>query len=276
MYNNADGTNPYIVTGTTAFTQTGPATFSSTFNANALSLSNSDGVVSIATTYGGNASATPNSVIIDHNIYAATEGTGGATVEDSPGGAQSGTQTLYLLSSSAAPPPGSLLAGGTLCTTCAYSQWGYWGGSVVSPFGGGTRTDIGHLNFWVAGQPTVTIPTSGTGTYAGSMIGAVNSNGSGYVATGNFNLSYTFGLSGGTGTFTSTFDGNALPAVAVSGTTATGAPYTGTFGTVSITETIAGKFFGPNATTPPETGGAFAYQNTAIGYQAAGVFQGHH
>jgi len=54
------------------------------------------------------------------------------------------TQQLYLLSSAAAPPPTSLLAGGTLCSTCAYSQWGYWGGEVASNFGGSRVEFLGR------------------------------------------------------------------------------------------------------------------------------------
>jgi hypothetical protein len=141
-------TGPYAITGATTFTQTGPATFSANFasdNLGSYPFSQSTGGLNTLTvTYGGAASGTPNSTIIDGNIYGATEGTGSATLTPISGSSTSGNQTLYLLSSAAAPPPTSLLTGGTLCTTCAYSQWGYWGGEVASNFGGSRVEFLGR------------------------------------------------------------------------------------------------------------------------------------
>jgi hypothetical protein len=272
MYSNGSGaTSPYIITGTNSFTQTGPATFSSTFTSGTITSGNLSGAT---LTFGGTASATPNSTIIDGNIYGATEGTNGATLTNVLGSPSSATQQLYLLSSAAAPA-GAILTNGTLCNTCQFSQWGWWGGDVVSTTLG--RTDIGNLNLWVAGQPTVTIPTGGTATYNGQMIGAVNNAGSHYVGTGTFALMQNFGVSGSNGTFTGTFDGTTFfpGGLPVSGTTAAGGPYTGSGNTTGITATVSGKFFGPNSTTPPETGGSFSYVNTGTAYAAGGVFLGH-
>ncbi|HZK90532.1 MAG TPA: hypothetical protein VFC56_10335, partial [Stellaceae bacterium] len=185
------------------------------------------------------------------------------------------------LSSAAAPLPSSFvndpsnasnLSNGTLCSTCAYTQWGYWGGAVNSNFGGGgPRSDFGHLNFWVAGQPTVNLPTMGTGLYNGGMIGSVNNSGLQYIATGNFNLNYDFGAR--TGSFgINTFDGQSPITVPVG---AVGAGYSGVKGASGpgLSATIAGGFFGPNSPLPPETAGSFSLFKS--GYQAAGVFQGH-
>jgi hypothetical protein len=119
-------TSPYTITGTNTFTQTGPATFSATFNTDAnLHAGN---IAAATLTFGGPASATPNSTIIDGNIYGATEGTGGATLTDANANQSQATQQLYLVSSAAAPT--SLLSGGTLCSSCQFSQWG--GGAAVS------------------------------------------------------------------------------------------------------------------------------------------------
>jgi hypothetical protein len=271
-----------LINGTTTFTQTGPATFSSVFTSEAASgtfyndggISNNNGNVNTLTlTFGGNASGTPNSTIIDGNIYGATEGTGTATLTNSTGGTSPGAQQLYLLSSGAAPPPSSLLAGGTLCT-CTYTQWGYWGGDVVSNFGQPNRVDLANINFWVAGQPTVTLPTNFTATYNGNMIGSVNNNGSQYVATGNFTNMWTFGETPGTGTGTftiNTFDGKGPIAGTV---TLAGSTYTSASGLSGggLNGQVRGGFFGPNA---PETGGSFAIQSSSLPYSAAGVFLGH-
>jgi hypothetical protein len=171
-----------------------------------------------------------------------------------------------------------LLAGGTLCSDCAYSQWGYWGGEVTSGAGSSLRTDLAHLNFWVAGQPTVTPPTVGTGTYRGSSIGSVYTRSGGilasYIATGSFILGYNFGTN--TGTYNGTFDGIPLLGT-VHATGNSGGEYSslagGSFGAAGYTGSVTGKFFGPGT---PETGGNFTLQSTSnLFYQAAGVFLGH-
>jgi hypothetical protein len=268
----------YSVIGTTSFSQTG-ATFSAGFNSTQTSTLSPYGLV---LGFGGSPSGTPNSTIIDSNVYGATESSGTATLSDSSGGSQSGSQELYLLSSAAAPPPTSLLSGGTLCSSCAFTQWGYWGGNVTSDFQSSGRVDSAHLNFWVAGQvtPSVQIPFSGTGTYNGNMIGTVNNNGSQYVATGNFTNSFNFGASGcggpGCGTFTiNTFDGKtgiSAPIGPLSGST-----YQGFLGASGIAGRVNGAFFGPNTPgIPPETAGNFTLQNSGgTPYLAAGVFAGH-
>ena len=77
----------------------------------------------------------------------------------------SGTNpNIYLVTQTASPPPTSLLPNG-LCSSCQYLQWGYWGGQIDTPTAGEgnpLRTDVGHINFWVAGQPTVNMPTTGS------------------------------------------------------------------------------------------------------------------
>ncbi len=136
---------PYPITGTTSFTQTGPATFRANFTSDTLPVTSAStgGLTNFTLTFGGNASGTPDSTIIDGNIYGAVEGAGGATLSDSVSPPQPGTQQLYLLSAAAAPIPSSLLPGGTLCSTCAFTQWGYWGGEVTSNFGTPGRADLG-------------------------------------------------------------------------------------------------------------------------------------
>jgi len=275
MYTNSTSTtSPYTITGTSTFTQTGPATFSSTFTSDTIP---SGGSITKATlTFGGTASGTPNSTIIDGKIYGATEGTGGATLTNANANQSSATQQTYLLSSAAAPP-GSFLANGTLCSTCAFSQWGWWGGEVVSNTLG--RTEIGNLNVWVAGQPTVTIPRAGTASYTGQAIGSVNNNGTGYIATGTFTNTYVFDAD--RGNFSLTFDGRTVTGQVGPTTGGRGIYSSSCTGCTAITGggltgTINGRFFGPsNGSTPPETGGNFALTGTLTPYVASGVFLGH-
>jgi hypothetical protein len=295
MFSNAStAVSPYLITGMTTFTQTGPATFSANFAsdnqgyyANAGISNGTGGLNTLNLTFGGNASGTPNSTIIDGNIFGATEGTGGATLNNGNDNQTSGTQSLYLLSSAAAPPPTTLLAGGTLCATCAYSQWGYWGGDVVSNFGQPNRIDLGHLNFWAAGQPfpSVNVPASGQATYSGSAIGSVNNSGNQYTATGTIAVTFNFGSN--SGDVSLNFDGHSLTTgSSLAGLTNNGSrnTFTTNCDCNSLTGSnligqVSGTFFGPSNTPntiPPEAGGSFALSSfRGPLYTAAGVFLSH-
>jgi hypothetical protein len=273
--NSGTATSPYQITGSTTFTQTGPATFAASFASDPLR--GAGNLASATLTFGGSATSTSNSTIIDGNIYGATEGSG-ATLVGSTGGQSTATQQFYLLSSASAPPPTSLLPGGTLCTTCAFSQWGWWGGDINSTTL--NRTDSGHLNAWVAGQPSVTIPRSGTGTYRGQAIGTVNTAGASYVATGTFMNTYVFDAD--RGNFSLTFDGRTVSGQVGPTTGGRGLYSSGCAGCVpftggGVTAVVNGQFFGPGSPTvlPPETGGNFALTGGLIPYTAGGVFLGH-
>lgn len=274
MYTNSNTTtSPYLITGTNTFSQTGPATFSSTFNSTSIPAGGS--IAAATLTFGGAASATPNSTIIDGNIYGATESTSGATLTNNNGSPSTAAQQLYLLSSAAAPP-GTLLTNGTLCSTCAFSQWGWWGGDVASTTLG--RTEIGNLNTWVAGQPTVTIPRAGTASYTGQAIGTVSNGGSGYIGTGTFTNTYVFDAD--RGNFSLTFDGHTTagqvgPTTFGRGIYSSGCSGCSGFTGGGVATTINGQFFGPTVGTPPETGGNFALTGVGVAYSASGVFLGH-
>ena len=58
--------------------------------------------------------------------------------------------------------------------------------------------DQGAINTWVAGQPTVNIPTVGVGSYNGAAVGTVFNNGATYLAAGGFNQMYNFAKQIGT------------------------------------------------------------------------------
>jgi hypothetical protein len=130
------------------------------------------------------------------------------------------------------------------------------------------RIDEAAINTWIAGQPTVNMPTSGTGNFNGAAVGTVFTNGVNYLAAGGFNNTYNFGTNSGTVKITN-FDG-ANYAAAVGGT---GSTYSGTFtGTPNRNGALVGSFFGPGAV---ETGGTFNIQSTAgTKYLASGIFAG--
>jgi hypothetical protein len=116
-------------------------------------------------------------------------------------------------------------------------------------------------------MPTVTLPTTGIGTYNGVAVGAVLNNGTSYLAGGGYNQTYNFGTLTGTANITN-FDGANYSAPL----TGSGTIFTGNLtGPASRTGVIAGTFFGPNAAV---TGGGFAITNPANTYVASGAFAG--
>ena len=97
---------------------------------------------------------------------------------------------------------------GAFCQNCDFLQWGAWG----ARFGFGTDstssfTDNVHLGWWVAGDVITDnvqngLPFQGEATYSGNAIGNVANNLSNqgwttYVATGNMNMSWDFGVRSG-------------------------------------------------------------------------------
>jgi FecR protein len=184
---------------------------------------------------------------------------------------------IYLVTQTAAPPPASLLPSG-LCSTCAYLQWGYWGGELDTPASGSNaaRIDVGHINFWVAGaMPTpladiVNLQKNTiTGTYNGNLIGSVVNNGAQYLASGGLQAMYNFASQ--TGQFTvSHYD--VLPTFTASGKAPlTGSTYAFQIKNVpGIAGSVNGGFYGPMAA---ETGGNFAFsKTTGSPYITSGIF----
>jgi trimeric autotransporter adhesin len=188
-----------------------------------------------------------------------------------PGGTNLSPSLTMVTASALGPNANSWMPAGVTPCTCEYLQWGYWTGQLVTPNAGltaSTRTDRAYINTWLAGQPTVTMPTSGTGNFNGAAVGTVSNNGAVYLAAGQFNNTWNFGTNTGTVTI-SNFDGNnfATGPIHAVGNTYTGALTGGRFG-----GTANGQFFGPNAV---ETGGNFfLHQTTGTPYLASGIFAG--
>ena len=223
------------------------------------------------------------SAFIDNNIYGATESfntpvqiqtTGGATINypiDSSGA--STFPSLGMVTSGTVPNAanGLLPAGVSFCA-CQYLQWGYWSGHIpASNQGGPSNTaQSAYINTWLAGTPTVTMPTSGQGSFSGAAIGTVSNAGNNYLAAGGFNSTYNFGSNSGTVTI-SNFDGKTFSGT-VKVVSGSANQYAGNLAGSGVAGVTAGGFFGPNAV---ETGGTFGvHAVSGPSYIASGIFAG--
>lgn len=227
------------------------------------------------------------SAFIDNNIFAAAESPTQGVQLVSPSGATftyptyvSGAATyptLALVTSGAVPGAADSLfaaAGATMCA-CQYLQWGYWEANVPAINQGNATNSVqsSYINTWVAGQPTVTLPTVGTATYNGAAIGTIANNGANYLAAGTFSNVFTFGPNTGSIAINN-MDGRSYSGtVSISG----GNVYGGSLSQVAgppggVNGSAVGGFYGPNAA---ETGGFFFLKNTSgTNYLASGIFAG--
>ncbi len=159
----------------------------------------------------------------------------------------------------------------SLCSTCAFLTWGFWGQEQV------TNNVVFHMASWVAGAATnfATLGAlSASGTYNGNVVGSIiTSAGETLVKTGNFTLNVSLAGSGSTATLSAfNFNGNSFTTTAT-GFDATSQYYTLNAADAGQTLDMRGAFFGTDgANIPPETGGDFKINGTA--YDAAGVFAG--
>ncbi|HEU0154704.1 MAG TPA: FecR domain-containing protein [Stellaceae bacterium] len=223
--------------------------------------------------FGGSGNAVqPSSTFVDDTRFAAVENSSTPSQVNGSSTALSSNPTQgtrVALVSSGTVPNNSLLPAGGLCSRCQFLQWGYWTGTLDTPSLG--RQDTAHINTWVAGIPSVTLPAVGKGTFSGSALGSVVNGGKNYLAAGSFTNTYDFGARLGsfvinnfdTRNFTGTVKGNV-----------SGNGYAGKLtGPKGFTGTAAGAFFGNIPGFPAsETGGSFALKGPA--YLASGVFAG--
>jgi trimeric autotransporter adhesin len=168
------------------------------------------------------------------------------------------------------PSANSWMPAGVTPCACQYLQWGYWTARLETPdptLTTSLRNDFGSINTWIAGQPTVTMPTGGVGSYNGAAVGTVNSAGANYLAAGNFNNTYNFGNNTGTVTI-SNFDGRNFSGRVVG----SGNIYSGSLSGTNLSGIALGGFYGPAAV---ETGGTFSVRSTTgASYLASGIFAG--
>jgi trimeric autotransporter adhesin len=291
-----NGSRPYALTGSVRL-QTDPASsqLAATFVGTDpfTSLGSKSGLSALQLNFGSLPSqgvGHSRSTFIDNNIYAAMDSA------ITPSIIQANTslgnnQTVVLPTYNSAGPDSSFVPSMTMVTAaalgpnanswmpagvtpcaCQYLQWGYWTARIETPnssLSQDIRNDFGSINTWIAGQPTVNMPTSGTASYNGAAIGTVNNNGANYLAAGSFNNTYNFGSNTGTVAINN-FDGHNF-----SGTVAGSGPaYAGAIsgGGSNRTGIVLGQFYGPAAA---ETGGTFAVQATSgPSYIASGIFAG--
>ena len=127
------------------------------------------------------------------------------------------------------------------------------------------------INTWVAGMPTINMPTSGVGTYNGAAVGTVYNGGASYLAAARFNQTYNFGAHAGTINITNFDNANYVAHLSGSGSAFAG-PLTGP---PDRNGAVVGSFYGPSAN---ETGGSFNISNRqsapALKYLASGIFAG--
>jgi hypothetical protein len=271
--------SPYSVTGAaTIATDNSANSVNATFTSDqSLVASATGGITSITMNFGGK-----QSVFIDDNIFGAAEDPARPQQINGQQLAVAGDTTqasrLYLVSSASATLPTSLLPSGASYCQCQYVQWGYWGGDLLTGDPSTdlvTRSDHGHINFWVAGVPTsagdlATLASqSAVGTYTGHAIGSVSNAGSNYVAAGGFSGTYNFGTQIGTVAINN-FDGKNF--TATGSAPLSNGQYTLPVSQTGVAGTINGAFFGPKAA---ETGGNFSIHST-VGptYLASGIFAG--
>ena len=248
--------------------------------------SNQSGIGSIVLPFGTVSGRNfARSVFIDNNIFAATENAtipvgvalpNGNTLPAYPTFASGASTypTLGMVTSATVPGAanGLLPAGASFCA-CQFLQWGYWEANIPATGSGGPTNTVqsSFINTWLAGTPTVNIPTSGTASYNGAAIGTVSNNGANYLAAGAFNNTYNFGNNTGTITI-SNFDNKTFGGSVSGGGGTYAGSLTGSGGARNITGSAAGQFYGPGAV---ETGGAFFLHATSgTPYLASGIFAG--
>ena len=265
---------PYALTGTAKITTTAAnGQVAATLNGTDTLTPSTSGITNgIILGFGSTSTGATNARIayVNDNLFAVMENLGAPSsvnnvsvpVTDGNSGSN-----IYLVTQTAAPLPASFLPGG-LCNACTYLQWGYWGGELDSGAGSTARIDVGHINFWVAGQPTVNMPT-GTGMYTGNAIGSVVNGSANYIASGGFTNMYNFARNTGNVAINN-FDGNHnLSGMAMGSGNTYSATLSGANG-AKLAGSLNGSFYGPTAN---ETGGNFAFQSTAgTRYLASGIF----
>lgn len=167
-----------------------------------------------------------------------------------------------------------------------YTSWGYWGADFTDDQE--ARTTLLARSVWIAGEPTVSVPTSGVFSYSGSVIGSVQTFNGGTLSSSEaiaMNGNNVVSLSLDFGSPSSSFiqSGSKIEFDTVSGqqwrTTLSGGTLTGgNFSATSVLGTgnsavissanVNGTLYGPDAAA---VGGSFDF-GTAD-QVATGVFQ---
>ena len=150
-----------------------------------------------------------------------------------------------------------------------YLSWGQWNDG-----NGGVNTSLANP-YWIAGSltPAVNIPVGGTATYNGQVLGKLDESGTISRVAGTTSLTADFGQRTLNGSFDNlTKNGAAWTNASVNGSWAAGTnQISGTVNApaVSMSGTVNGNFFGPNAN---QVGGTWTL--SGANKAATGVFVG--
>jgi hypothetical protein len=218
--------------------------------------------------FGDSSTSSGRSAFIDNGAFGAVELPSHNQIVD--GSTLAGTQAKLGI---ATGDVGQLFtAAGISSCDCNFLQWGFWGGRIELSAGVDRRT---HLAAWVAGElPTqVQVPTTGTATYTGHMMGTVNTPSATYLAVGTFQNAWNFGTRAGTITITS-FDGQNYTGSA-SAPMATPRDFSGSFSNASNTGMLHGSFAKSSTDNVGGQMGDFHIKDistSGTNYKAAGVF----
>jgi hypothetical protein len=166
-------------------------------------------------------------------------------------------------------PTTTLTSASSPTCTCEFLSWGKWTSSVADPRdNSNTLTARGT---YVAGTPSVQLPTMGGATYNGFMAGYASHHGQINYATGTYQNAWDFRTR--TGVFNGSFDGRGY-----SGTTqGTGTTFAGTFtstGGHHRSGSLNGGFFSSPTDAAAYQAGTFSIGGNHSRYQATGIFAG--
>jgi FecR protein len=166
-------------------------------------------------------------------------------------------------------PTTTLTSASSPTCTCEFLSWGKWTSSVADPRD--NSKTLTALGTYVAGTPSVQLPTTGGATYNGFMAGYASHHGQINYATGTYQNAWDFRTR--TGVFNGSFDGRGY-----SGTTqGTGTTFAGTFtstGGHHRSGSLNGGFFSSPTDAAAYQAGTFSIGGNHSRYQATGIFAG--
>jgi hypothetical protein len=160
--------------------------------------------------------------------------------------------------------PTSTLAGTSSNCTCEFLSFGAWTSRIADPRNNG-NTYIAY-GAYVAGTPTIQLPTTSSAVYNGVMAGVTSHHGQINPATGTYQNSWDFAAR--SGQLNITFANRNYSGTAQA---TTGPGFTGTFGR---TGSLNGSFFASPSDGAAYQAGTFSIGSARSGYQATGIFAG--
>ncbi|MFC3230256.1 FecR domain-containing protein [Marinibaculum pumilum] len=212
---------------------------------------------------GNGTTAQPSSALIDDDRYIALES---PTYNAVTGTGQTAKSQDLVLVTAASVDPAQL---GLQPCECAFLDWGFWSGAVSLQDDSEERY---HMASWVAGElPSLAqIPTTGTASYGGHIIGSVFNDGANYIAAGQMGANWNFAERAG-GFEVTGFDAANYTGQLVS---QDGRAIVGAGQTADAARQMAlnGAFFAGGGNPVAAMGGHFIVQNASQSYAGGGTW----